>query len=62
MIEAHDDSEGTLTCGVEIEFLVPSIPRNAQDPDLDIKDQHVYRSSSDDPERIKKDVRDQLRK
>ncbi|KAI0449869.1 hypothetical protein F5B21DRAFT_508717 [Xylaria acuta] len=59
-IEAHDDSGGALTCGVEIEFLVPSIPYDAQDPDPDIKDQHVYRSSRDESILIMKDVREQL--
>ncbi|KAI0441432.1 hypothetical protein F4803DRAFT_552100 [Xylaria telfairii] len=59
MIEAHDDREGNLTCGVEIEFLVPSISSDAEDPDLDIKDQHVFRSSSNE-ELIPRDVRNQL--
>ncbi|KAI1758316.1 hypothetical protein F4782DRAFT_20586 [Xylaria castorea] len=59
-LEAHDDSEGALTCGIEMEFLVPSISYNAQDPDPDIKDQRVYRSPRDDSEMIDRHVREQL--
>ncbi|KAI8950306.1 putative amidoligase enzyme-domain-containing protein [Xylaria longipes] len=60
LIEVRDDSEGALTCGVEIEFLVPCISCDAQDPDPDIKDQHLYKTSSVDQELIMKDVREQL--
>ncbi|KAI0553903.1 putative amidoligase enzyme-domain-containing protein [Xylaria curta] len=60
LLAAHDDRNGALTYGVELEFLVPSIPSNAQDPDPDMEDQRVYRSSRDDSETIKRDVREQL--
>ncbi|TGJ81502.1 hypothetical protein E0Z10_g7260 [Xylaria hypoxylon] len=60
MIEAHDDSAGTLTCGVELEFLVPSIDYMAKDPDLNIKNQRLYKSRSRDSEDIRTEVRDQL--
>ncbi|KAI0483876.1 hypothetical protein F4859DRAFT_529205 [Xylaria cf. heliscus] len=59
-IEAHDDNGGNLTCGVELEFLIPSIPHDAQDPDSDIQDQLLYKSSSGDTEFIGEDVREQL--
>ncbi|KAI0186709.1 hypothetical protein EV127DRAFT_484021 [Xylaria flabelliformis] len=59
-LAARDDRHGALTYGVELEFLVPSIPSDAQDPDPDIINQCVYRSSGDDSEMIKKDVREQL--
>ncbi len=62
MIEALDDSNGTLTCGVEFEFLLPSIHYMAKDPDPDIKNKRLYKSTSGDPEDIKTEVREQLRK
>ncbi|KAJ2977289.1 hypothetical protein NUW58_g7854 [Xylaria curta] len=61
-IEAVDDSEGGLTCGVEIEFLVPSIPVTAEDPDPEIKNQHLHRSTSEDDEDISTEIRRQLLK
>ncbi|KAJ8126821.1 hypothetical protein O1611_g6818 [Lasiodiplodia mahajangana] len=60
MIEAADDHEGPLTCGVEIEFLVPSIHTEAQDPDRDIEDRRLCRSTSHDPETIMTQVREIL--
>ncbi|KAI0902997.1 putative amidoligase enzyme-domain-containing protein [Ustulina deusta] len=60
MIEALDDSNGTLTCGVEFEFLLPSIHYMAKDPDPDIKNKRLYKSTSGDPEDIKTEVREQL--
>ncbi|KAI3320338.1 putative amidoligase enzyme-domain-containing protein [Xylariaceae sp. AK1471] len=59
MIEAPDDSEGTLTCGVELEFLVPSINWRAPDPDPDV-DQYVCRSVLSSQGDITGEVRDQV--
>ncbi|KAI0102278.1 putative amidoligase enzyme-domain-containing protein [Nemania sp. FL0031] len=60
MIEAADDHEGPLTCGVEIEFLIPSIHVTAQDPDPDIQDRRLCRSTSHDPETAMTQVREAL--
>ncbi|KAI0421561.1 hypothetical protein F5X98DRAFT_370691 [Xylaria grammica] len=62
MIEARGDSAGTLTCGVELEFLVPSVNYLARDPDPNIKNQRLYKSRSRDLEDIKTEVREQLLK
>lgn len=60
MIEADDDSTGTLTCGVELEFLIPSIDRMAEDPDPDITKQVLYRSTGSYLEDIRGQIRKQL--
>ncbi|KAI1145194.1 putative amidoligase enzyme-domain-containing protein [Nemania diffusa] len=45
MVEAEDDKDGMLTCGVELEFLVPSIQIGTEDPDPDITDLRLFRTS-----------------
>ncbi|KAI0425970.1 putative amidoligase enzyme-domain-containing protein [Xylaria sp. FL1042] len=61
MIEAEDDSTETLTCGVELEFLVASIHRKAQDPDPDITDKLLYKTERNEPElTVEKEVRAML--
>ncbi|KAK5626158.1 hypothetical protein RRF57_001873 [Xylaria bambusicola] len=60
IIEAHDDSTETLTCGVELEFLLPSIDHVAQDPDPDIANKLLYRSTSRTPEIAHEEIRKQL--
>ncbi|KAI0518126.1 putative amidoligase enzyme-domain-containing protein [Xylaria bambusicola] len=60
IIEAQDDSTGTLTCGVELEFLLPSIDHMAKDPEPDIANRLLYRSTSRNPEIIHKEIREQL--
>jgi hypothetical protein len=62
MIEDKKDWEGDLTCGVELEFLVPSLDDTRKlDPDrLEITDQHLIRSSCREQHYISLSVRDQL--
>jgi hypothetical protein len=55
MIEAPDDSQGHLTCGVEFEFLVPSINSQEPDPDPEV-DQYICRSVLSSEESIKEAV------
>ncbi|KAI1160658.1 putative amidoligase enzyme-domain-containing protein [Nemania serpens] len=56
MIEASEDSGGTLSCGVEMEFLVPSVHLLESDPDPDLKDQHLYRTIERSPGAVKKEI------
>ncbi|KAI1118233.1 putative amidoligase enzyme-domain-containing protein [Nemania sp. NC0429] len=62
MIEAADDSGGGLTCGVEIEFLVPSVHLSTPDPDPDIEDQHLYRTDAVNAGSVKKEIFEKLLK
>ncbi|KAI1124573.1 hypothetical protein F5Y10DRAFT_268987 [Nemania abortiva] len=57
MIEADDDQEGALTCGVEMEFLVASVHAMMPDPDPDIRDQRLLRSTSHYLENYQSQVR-----
>lgn len=61
MIEASEDSGGTLSCGVEMEFLVPSVHLLESDPDPDLKDQHLYRTIERSPGAVKKEICAKLR-
>ncbi|KAI0400275.1 hypothetical protein F4802DRAFT_602177 [Xylaria palmicola] len=45
-IAAADDSGGSLTYGVELEFVLAAIPKGKEDPDPDITDLHLCRSES----------------
>ncbi|KAI1422563.1 putative amidoligase enzyme-domain-containing protein [Xylaria sp. FL1777] len=60
MIEAQDDSTGTLTCGVELEFLLPSIHYTREDPDPDIKNLHLFKSRSDTKRNLDTEIYEQL--
>ncbi|KAI0816097.1 putative amidoligase enzyme-domain-containing protein [Xylaria sp. FL0064] len=62
-IEAEDDTTETLTCGVELEFLIASIHRNEKDPDPDITDKELYRTLRSEPEyRVHQEVHANLLK
>ncbi|KAI1826955.1 hypothetical protein F4861DRAFT_551789 [Xylaria intraflava] len=60
IIEADNDNHGFLTCGIEMEFLVPSIFKLDADPDPDIKDQLLFTSRRYDKNLVDKDIRNQL--
>lgn len=61
MVEAEDDKDGMLTCGVELEFLVPSIQIGTEDPDPDITDLRLFRTSGN-VQQMEYEVRSELRK
>ncbi|KAI2628261.1 putative amidoligase enzyme-domain-containing protein [Xylaria nigripes] len=61
MIEAIEESKyDVMTCGVELEFLVPSIADTAPDPDPDMGNQHLHKSMRYASELIDREVREQV--
>ncbi|KAI8626451.1 putative amidoligase enzyme-domain-containing protein [Xylariaceae sp. FL1651] len=59
IIEAYDDSEGNLTCGVELEFLIASVESRDPDPHPELS-QRVYKPTEYLPPDYKRDILEQV--